>query len=428
VINDKEQSIISIIQSDQAGALKLFNSLEASRQAALIHEAAPEDKKELLFLAKDLSSLLNALPGRDVYLALESSTASEFDVLIERIGPEHLNFMLAMGCWRDGSIDDGRIIHWLEIINNCDDTLAARAISEIEADFLAAALRPHLDMVCIDDDDVADCHGMSEAYAFTPENCRFDNDTVENFMVRLYSIDKTLFALLCYKRAFANQDDIFEGAMLAYSRRLEKEGLPSYKDAATIYEKGWTILQKANIAKPHRKTAVQKRDGTEPFLTLALKHLNESGRGDPHLADEFSRLLMKISVADGGEMDGMARQRTVRKAEVYASLGLEKLGRGDIENAAELLLKNGITVFFKIGFEMISNLRDRVNRIIKTDNDNLNDKCRPEPSLLDQAVLSNAAHEIPRITLESGRSRMIRNLDELNRVEEKVEKIHKNLL
>jgi hypothetical protein len=258
MIHDPDQSIVHSAQSDQTKALRLFNSLDTSRQSTLVHSAAPDDKKELLFLAKDLSSLLSALPGRDVYLALESSTAPEFDVIIERIGPEHLNFMLAMGCWRDGSIDDGRFVHWLEILNNCDDAIAARAISGIEADFLSAALRSHLDMVCISDDDVADCHAMSEAYAFTPENCMFDNDSVEDFMVRLYSIDKTLFALLCYKRAFGDPEDIFESARLAYSRRLEKEGLPSYEDAVAVYEKGWTILQKANI--------VQRGCRKTPFL------------------------------------------------------------------------------------------------------------------------------------------------------------------
>jgi hypothetical protein len=427
MIQDPAHSIVHIAQTDQTRALKLFNSLDTSRQTALVHAAMPEDKKELLFLAKDLSSLLTALPGRDVYLALESSTASEFDVLIERIGPEHLNFMLAMGCWRDGAIDDGRFLNWLDILNTCDDGTAASAISGIEADFLAAALRPHFDLEEVIDEDLPDNRGLSEAYSYTPEFCRFDNDTVEDFMERLFSTDRTLFALLCHKRTLGNPDEIFESARLAYSRRLEKEGLPSYEEAVAVYEKGWTILQKANIAKNVCGKSMISGDRTEPFLTIVFKYLNDSGRGGPRLANDFSGLLQKISIADGGAMDGMARQRTVRKAEIYTSLGLERMSKGDMETAAELVLKNGITGFFKAGFDMVSDLHARIDLLLK--------KCagtNEAPSsainLHDHAVLENAANEIPRITLENGKSRMIGSLEELKRLEEKIKEIEKMLV
>jgi hypothetical protein len=428
MISDQTQSIAQIAAKDQARALAMFNSLDVSRQAALVHSSSPEDKKELLFLAKNLSSLLTALPGRDVYLALESSTAPEFDVLIERIGPEHLNFMLAMGCWRDGVIDDGRFLHWLDILNTCDDRTAAGAISEIEADFLAAALRPHFDLEEVIDEDLPDNRGLSEAYSYTPEFCRFDNDTVEDFMERLFSTDRTLFALLCHKRTQGNPEEIFENARLAYSRRLKKEGLPSYEEAVAVYEKGWTILQKTNMAKQACGKSIVTGNGTEPFLTLVFKHLNESGKGVARLANDFSGLLQKISVADGGAMDSLARQRTVRKAEVYTSLGLESISKGDVEIAAELVLKNGTTGFFKAGFDMVSKLRNRINQIKKRPRGNEEDDAMRPEGLQDQTVLLNAAHEIPRITLENGKSRMIRNLEELNRLEDKITKIEGNLL
>ena len=423
MIRDQAQSIVRIAEKDQARALMMLNSLNTSQQTALVHAATPEDKKELLFLAKDLSSLLTALPGRDVYLALESSTASEFDVLIERIGPEHLNFMLAMGCWRDGSIDDGRFLRWLEIINNCDEALAARAISEIEADFLAAALRPHFDLEEVIDEDLPDNRGLSEAYSYTPEFCRFDNDTVEDFMERLFSTDRTLFALLCHKRTQGNPDEIFESARLAYSRRLEKEGLPSYEEAVAVYEKGWTILQKTNIAKLSCRKSMVTGNRTEPFLTLVFNHLNKSGRGGPSIANDFSSLLQKISVADGGAMDSLARQRTVRKAEMYTSLGLESMSDGDIEAAAELVLKNGITGFFKAGFDMVSNLHKRVNQLLKKGDDTDIGNFKTGTGMQDRAVLENAAEEIPRMMLENGKSRMIRSLGEFKRLEEKIREI-----
>jgi hypothetical protein len=426
--NDPAHSIVHIAQTDQAKALALFNSLDISKQASLVHAATPEDKKELLFLAKDLSSLLTALPGRDVYLALESSTASEFDVLIERIGPEHLNFMLAMGCWRDGLIDDERFLRWLEILNNSDEALAARAISEIEADFLAAALRPHFDLEEVIDEDLPDNRGLSEAYSYTPEFCRFNNDTVEDFMERLFSTDRTLFALLCHKRVQGNPEEIFESARLAYSRRLEKEGLPSYEEAVAVYEKGWTILQKTSIAKQACGKSMITGDRTEPFLTIVFKHLNDSGRGGPTIANDFSGLLQKISVADGGAMDGMARQRTVRKAEMYTSLGLESMSKGDIETAAELVLKNGITVFFQQGFDAVSRLHALVNTINKKAGLNEDEGSSSSIGLHEQAILANAGKEIPRIMLETGKSRMIRSLGELKRLEEKIRGIEKGLL
>lgn len=428
MIHDPGQSIVHIAQTDQTRALKLFNSLDTSQQVALVHAATPEDKKELLFLAKGLSSLLAALPGRDVYLALESSTASEFDVLIERIGPEHLNFMLAMGCWRDGLIDDGRFLHWLEILNTCDEALAARAISEIEADFLAAALRPHFDLEEVIDEDLPDNRGLSEAYSYTPEFCRFNNDTVEDFMERLFSTDRTLFALLCHKRTQGNPEEIFESARLAYSRRLEKEGLPSYEEAVAVYEKGWTILQKTNIAKQACGKSIVAGSRTEPFLTLVFNHLNKSGRGGPNIANDFSGLLQKISVADGGAMDSLARQRTVRKAEIYTSLGLESVSKGDIETAAELVLKNGTTGFFKAGFDMVSNLHKRVNQIIKKTGDDDSSDTSLKIGMQDRAVLENAAEEIPRMMLGNGKSRMIRSLGELSRLKENIRDIEKRLV
>jgi len=412
-------SLVALSVRDQAGALSLFNGLDTSQQRGLVHEACPEDKKELLFLAKDLSSLLDALPGRDVLLALAAATASEFDTLVERIGPEHLNFMLAMGCWRQGAIDDGRFLHWLEVLNTCDEAVAAKAVSNIEADFLAAALRPHFDVEGVFDEDNPDSRGEAEAFSFTPDYCRFDNDIVEDFMTRLFETDRTLFALVCHKRVYENPDEILESARLAYSLRLKKEGLPTYEEAVEVYEKGWDILQKADMVKKSSGKTVVSHGGTDLFLARVMDRIHRSGKGGPFLAHDFSGLLQKISIADGGEMDTIGRQRTVKKAELYASLGLENASKGDVGKGAELLLTNGITGFFKAGHDMISGLRERANQIVKYSGDGELDKI----GMKERAVLENAALEMPRIMAENGKSRMLRTEKEYDLLMKAVETI-----
>jgi Family of unknown function (DUF6178) len=418
VLPREASSLVTLSGRDQARALALFNGLDPARQVALVKNAAPEDKKELLFLAKDLPTLLDSLPGRDVYLALEAATASEFDVLVGRIGPEHLNFLLAMGCWRDGAIDDARVLHWLDIINNADDGAAAGAISGIEADFLAAALWPHIDVSSAEDD--AD-DGVRWR---TPDHCRFDNDTVEDFMVRLYAVDRTLFELVCHKRAMADVDEIFESARLAYSRRLEKEGLPSYEEAVAVYEKGWTIVQSARLTT--RSGAVVDKDGpVDPFLTLAMHSLDARGTDKSRVAADFSTLLSKIAVADGGEMDAAARKRVVRKAELFAGLGLERMSGGDAAAAADMLAKNGVTPFFKVGYDMVSRLREKANAVLGTPLDNSENAIAPAAALSDRAVLKSAAREMPCIVLENGKARTVRNLAEFTILEEIVRQVER---
>jgi len=413
-------TIISLSSSNQGAGLALFNSLDTARQAALVHIASPENKKELLFLAHSLSDLFDKLHGRDVCLALEACTASEFDVLIERIGPAHLNFMLAMGCWRDNDIDPGRFLHWLDILNNCDNALAMAAIADIEADFLAAALWQHFEVSALDGEDFEDTRGESEAYAFTPENCRFTNDSVEDFLNRLFEGDRTLFALLCHKRIYANPEETLESARLAYSRRLQQEGLPSYKDAAAVYEKGWDILQNANIARRDTTKSVAKHSTGEPFLTQVWAALNLSGRGGPQLANDFSNLLLRVTVADSAGLDHAARRLVVRKAEIFSSLGLEKLSNGDIALAADLLAKNGITAFFKAGYDMVTALQKRVREIAGVALENDETVSEAATNLEARAILESAAREIPRIVIEKGKSRMVKNLGEFMKLEELV--------
>ncbi len=416
-LNPRDASaLVALSSRDQSAALSLFNGLSTPRQAALVAAASPFDKKELLFLARDLSTLFEELHGRDVYLALESATASEFDVLVERIGPRHLNFLLAMGCWSKGEIDDARLLSWLGILNNCDASVALAAIADIEADFLVAALSPHFEVQSDESVEPEDNRGMSEAYSFTPDHCRFDNEAVEDFMERLFSADKTLFALICYKRVFGNPDEIFESARLSYSRRLQNEGLPSYEEAVAVYEKGWDILHDADIARFSRTKGVERSDPSALFFTRALGVLSTSGHGDRRLAGDFSSLLQKIAVADGRGMDDDSRRRAVRKAEIFISLGLEQASKGDVVVAAALLSQNGATPFFKAGHDMVSLLAKKAGDVLERSIDNeVNDADLP-----DRAVLQNAAQEIPRITLEDGKGRMVRTLAEFEAVRRKV--------
>ena len=420
-ISGDASSLVALSGRDQSAALAAFNALDPKGQAALVRSALPEHKKELLFLARDLSGLFDRLHGRDVCLALESASASEFDVLIERIGPRHLSFMLAMGCFKNGGIDDARFIHWLDVLNNCDSSVSAAAISDIDADFLACALFPHLDVQSDESIDPEDNRGMSEAYSFTPEHCRFDNDAVEDFMERLFSIDKTLFALICYKRVFGNPDEILDNALHSYSRRLQEEGLPSYREAAEVYEKGWDILQNAKFLKPRTSSAaVEQVDNAELFLTAVLGAINDSGRGDPRLAGDFSGLLQKISVADGSAMDPDSRRRVVRKAEIYASLSLEHASKGNVEIAASLLLENGITPFFKAGFDMISNLRKAARQALEKAGEEY-DPAAGDILMAQRAMLENATPELPRITMPNGKGRIVRRLREF---EDLLKRVH----
>jgi hypothetical protein len=413
-------TIISLSNANQGAGLALFNGLDTARQAALVHIASPENKKELLFLANSLSELFDKLHGRDVCLALEACTASEFDVLIERIGPSHLNFMLAMGCWRDNDIDPARFLHWLDILNNCNNALAMAAIADIEADFLAAALWPHFEVASLDGEDFEDTRGESEAYAFAPENCRFTNDSVEDFLTGLFEGDRTLFALLCHKRIYANPEEILESARLGYSRRLQQEGLPSHKDAAAVYEKGWEILQNVTIARKDISKAIKNRSTSEPFLTQVWAALNSSGRGGPQLANDFSNLLLRVTVADSAGLDDAARRLVVRKAEIFSSLGLEKLSNGDVELAADLLAKNGITAFFKAGYDMVTALQKRVREIVGVALENEDTISDAATNLEMRAILESAAREIPRIVIEKGKSRMVKNLGEFVKLEERI--------
>jgi|GEM_PF-7018008 hypothetical protein len=401
----KASSLAALSSRDQGAALALFNGLDSDKQAALVKAAVPEDKKELLFLSRSLPALLDSLPGRDVYLALECATASEFDTLVGLIGPEHLNFLLAMGCWRDGAIDDARVLYWLDILNNADDASAARAMLGVEADFLAAALWRHLD-VSADEDDARDA-----VFLATPDQCRCDNETVEDFLVRLYETDRPLFELVCHRRATLGFDEVFESARLAYSRRLEKEGLPSYEDAARIYEEGWTILRSARLTPRPAGALIESGDNAGPFLAAAMRRLEARGSDVPRLAGDFAALLVKLSVADGGSMDSTARRRMVQKAELYAGLGLERESGGDADAAADLLSANGVTPFFKAGYDMVSELRKIAEQLLGSSIDDWNGAAAAsEPN--DGAVLHGAARELPCMMLGNGKARTIWNLRE----------------
>jgi hypothetical protein len=411
-LRDEAASLVDLCRRDQAAALSAFNRMGADHQVDLIANASPHDKKELLFLTTDLPRVVQGLRGRDMYLALEHATASEFDVLIERVGPQHLNFMLSMGCWRKDDIDNGRFLDWLSILNNCDTAGGYSAISHIDANFLAAGLRPHIGIVCESPQELESRRHTGGQWFFTPSDCECDDETVEEFVNNLYAIDQMLFSMVMAKLAFDDAGEILAEARAAYIARLKEEGLPTYEEAVGVYESLRTAAQKRQSGPPSPQAGLVAQDTTTLFLTRALEVFHAAAAAEDSVAraDEFSRLLSRISVADGQGMDSESRRRVVRKAEVYASLGLESLSKGDLDAAADLLATQGLTAAFQAGAELVSRVHALVKRLRAAAGMTGADDESPKVDARQYAAIMCAGDEIPRRLLENATPRAIRSL------------------
>lgn len=423
-VRQDTDALLSLAETDRQTAVALFSRLSIDEQQAMIASVSGEGKKELLFLERDCTELAQSLPVQEIHKAMEAATASESDVLLEVVSPEQLVFMIDVHCWRGDDIDSSAFLSWLDRINASSDSVAAETIARADTDFLARALRPLVSVHNVGSDEVQLSLDMGSPYTFSPTDIEWQDETAAEFFDRLYSMNGAAFDELCMKLIYDNAEAVDFAAYTAHRTRRKRAGAPDIHDTAGLYAAAPSSANIGGTTGSSETTALTRAEGPRLYVQQVLAYAQEhlEGAVDPVLlARGIDELLARVTIADSRSLSDHDRRVTSRKASVYVSLGLELHSRGVVAFAARLLTTVAPAELYQEGYAVVRAVHAKVAKIRRLA------RRKPELAHHHEALILNAARDIPRIAESDGPSREVTSvrqtallLRQLNAVEQEV--------
>ncbi|MBD3242366.1 MAG: hypothetical protein GF331_17380 [Chitinivibrionales bacterium] len=411
-VRQDTDALLSLAEADRRSAVEVFSRLSMDEQQAMIASVPGEGKKELLFLERDCTQLAQSLPVQEIHKAIEAATASESDVLLEIVSPEQLVFMIDVQCWRGDEIDSSAFLTWLDRLNAGSDSVAAETVARADTDFLARALRPLVVAHNISRDEIQLSLDMGSPYTFSPDDIEWADQSATEFFERLYSLNARAFDELCMKLTYDSPEQIDFAAYTAHRLRRRRAGAPDTHDTAGLYAGPQPSVSMSTPIESSSR-AIAPLAGQELFVeqVLAYAHEHLEGAVDPvQLARAIDDLLARVTIVDGRGLSAHDRRITTRKASVYVSLGLEYRSHGVVAFAARLLQSFEPSELYRDGYAVVRAVHAKVAKLRRVGGKH------GELEHCHEAVLLDAAREIPRRAGSGGTSHEVVSVREMGQL------------
>lgn len=415
----KAESLIELSRSNRSLAETTFGALSFDEQLQLVSQVNAEDRKDLLFLARDCAKLVRALPEDGLYLSVKSGTDIESIILLELGNKDQLMYFFDIECWDGDRIDQDRFGRWIEYFIECDDDLIGSSLLQIAQEFIVAAASPRIADTKVTEEELQLCDDMERSYMFTPEDFDCTDDLTAQFLELLWMLDADVFREI--GSLIVRDVDLENEVLERRNQRLAEKRFPSRSEAESIYEKVDLKHSESFSASSQELSPMRE---SQPLLYRVLEILRVSKNCQQDVCDQIKDSLMNIvnqvSVADGLAASGENRQSKSLKAVVYISLGLDFESRGNLNDAVDLaVFEKDLRRFFQIGFTLVSKLQESTSTLSRFSK--YEDLNHLDPS--DLLTLQLAQEDVPYLIDEDGLKRTAYSISTLSLIEKRVSEI-----
>ena len=368
-----------LVQRDREAARRLIDGLTPAEAAPLLAQLPSRELWQLVFLAKNPTGLVRALPLATFFTLFHEVGPADAVELLPLATPAQVEFCLDLECWRRGEIATARVDEWIHRLREAGPRTLARHLAQLDFELLTAlfigrmrVFKRHEDVDPIELDDPS-LNTLDDLFYFS-----FDDGVEQSVALELTETLKVLrqrapeltVDLLESLRQSLPSEAVEEARQLR-DGRLADEGFPDFERALTVLAR---LEPEQFDRERHRKLGPETIDastGAElvpiinaeaSFLVASLAGLEPAVRASVERELAFvTNAALVATVQDFADLGEVRRQAS--QAVSCLGLGLERLASGDVASASELLRIVRLEAIHRVGRTLVMGLVTRVSRL-----------------------------------------------------------------
>ena len=326
-----------------------------------------------ILAAKDSEAAAQAVPRRDMYLALVTQGPEEALEILPLLSAEQFITIMDNESWHEGQLVIHQAIRWLDLYKNMNQEHLYKRFRQLDEEYQVALLNPYVELV---DEEVYEKLPHDEQDKFTALPCntlwwrvKDGDEKVCDFVSSLVNASMGedaayLYSLLGMASSLPPHE---QEHLLKQFRdaRLEEDGFVSSEESVELFGAfdGGALFSKWNRANSLGDQAAMiasKDPGL--FLERVIKLGASSGRADfvatENVQRGFAYLANALSSACHVEPDDInGLSSLLQQLRYMVSFGLEVLSSGDVNLAVEILFTEYPKSIFRFSLSVLDAIR-----------------------------------------------------------------------
>lgn len=345
---------------------------------------------------------VQALDPREFHALIQTAGLDQSVEMIELASGEQVQALIDFDGWNRDRLDAKRFSDWMMVLLSCPDESLDRWFGALDLEPIVAWLREHAQVFLWEDDrDLLDCidapvlTSPDGTYAIMVPDDGEPADLVRLLLDRAYAYDLDYGRRLLEAARWELTAQLEEEGYRFRNARLEDLGFVGLEDAAAVYARldlpAWAAAQRKRLEAdegsiPPAVGAMTALDletrwyevgpaGSQATLTgTALETIRRRAGAQPddasrNLTAQYSALLQRVSVADGGSPNQISHLRRAAEAvDTRIELGLAFLTGEDAGRAAKALLSVPLRDLHRAGYAIPARLAHQARTMLERGN------------------------------------------------------------
>ena len=334
---------------------------------------SPKVDFQALLDSKDPAEAAQAVPRRDMYLALVNAGSEVALDILPLLSSEQLVTIMDNEAWHDGQLAIHQAIRWLDLYKNMDPEFLYKRFRELDEEYQVALLNPYIEMM---DEESFENLPQEQQDKFTAMPCntlwwrvKSDDEKIQDFVSSLVqsSIGEDAAYIYSLLGMAAMLPPNEQEALLRQFRdaRLEEDGFVTTEESRALFgdfDGGGLYSKWKSVAASGSTDLSLKDDRNVLFLDAIMVVALSSGRADQEAVDNvrrgFGYLANAVSAACHVAPDDIhGLSSLLSQVRHTVSFGLEVLSGGDVSKAIEILFTEYPKVVFQFALSVVNSIR-----------------------------------------------------------------------
>lgn len=327
--------------------------------------------QERILQLPDPRQVLQGLAPIDFYWVVKKVGEEDSFPLLELASTDQWEHLLDLEIWRRDRIDLEQTGSWLKRLYKADGRRLARWLME-EGELLGRLYLSRLLDVMVKDQDteiVPDGFFTLDDVYYLRVRDPGQTGWIQELTADMARLDYDAYLRLLLGLVERLPSDMEEELYRFRGTRLAECGFLPFDEALSVYSPldpeavmggGPGVPTVVELAEEEEELVpmVPWDHGVEGgLLAKAVEEIDDSGSLD-RLRLEFANLANQLISAEGMPvMDLEVLKWACKRAASYVNLGLERLTKGDVSNASDLLTREAVVTIFRVGFGMALRLQ-----------------------------------------------------------------------
>ena len=355
---------------DDGGLQARLRTMSLDTQTDLVLSLDWNDRLRVIRNSPAPRDLVRSIPDEEVLLTIKGVGEEDALDLIDLSSPGQLRYILDVELWSRDSVDDTKILRWLEYIIDCGEDKVIDLLDTVDRELLVIILS-RLVYLIPNDPEAPSVPGAGnivpdDFFTILPRHPK-ETERIKLLLRIMRQWDRQKYYRLLFAVHGSADSETEEEALRWRNTRLEERGLMEFDEAVGIY--GYLSEEEAKAVAASGVSFREVRHGPEApwypvrlaggrtLLARALAAVENRDRRN-RLRAEIAFCANRLLVADArsiGEIEAM--RQAVARLFALTSVGLEYLSAGVMDRVVEVLNEAYIRDLFQIGFSRTVDLR-----------------------------------------------------------------------